>query len=83
MSYPSRAELAAEVRAEMARQRVTPSQLAEATGISRATLGRRLSGQLAFTVDELALISTHLQVAPSRFIAAAVVADNNEEVTRT
>lgn len=63
--------MAAEVRAEMARQRITPAQLADATDISRATLGRRLSGQYSFTVEELGSIAEYLDMNPQVFIERA------------
>lgn len=51
-----------EVRAAMARKRVTQSVLAAHLGISQAALSRRLRGEIPFDVNELALIASHLDV---------------------
>jgi transcriptional regulator with XRE-family HTH domain len=57
-----RANLAAEIRAEMARQRVSINQLAAGTSISASTLYRRLNGVKPFNVDELDAIAVFLGV---------------------
>lgn len=50
---PRSRRVAAEVRAEMARQKVTGSSVAQAIGMSQPSLSRRLSGAKALTVEEL------------------------------
>lgn len=55
-----RAEIAGEIRAELARQNKTATQLSVATGISSATLSRRLSGLKPFYLEELEDISRFL-----------------------
>lgn len=61
-SRPARAprpltlEIAAILRAARARQRVTTEELAEATGISRAQVGKQLGGAKPINLDELDLI---------------------------
>jgi len=57
-----RQAIAAEVRAAMARQRVTQADLAARIGIGRPTLSERLSGQRAFDTDQLLAISAALGV---------------------
>jgi len=46
----------------MFRQRVTQSDLADALGVSQATVSRKLHGTVAMTVDELAIIAGALGV---------------------
>ena len=41
-----------EIRAEMARQRISQLQLAERLGWSRAALSRRLTGGTGWSIDE-------------------------------
>jgi transcriptional regulator with XRE-family HTH domain len=57
-----RGALAAEIRAEMARQRVSVAQLSDATCISAPTLYRRLHGVKPLLVEELDAISACLGV---------------------
>lgn len=47
------AAVAAEIRAEMARQRRTTTDVAAEIGISAAALGRRLRGEYPLAVTEL------------------------------
>lgn len=62
--------VAAEVRAEMARQDVTAQSIAPAAHISPATLSRRLSGTSPFSVAELEAVAGALGVEPSDFLPA-------------
>lgn len=48
-----RTRIAAEFRAEMARNRISQVQLSAATGITKNTLRSRLQGVRPFTVDEI------------------------------
>jgi transcriptional regulator with XRE-family HTH domain len=57
------ARVAEEVRAAMARQSLTGSDLARHLGISQSTASRRLAGAAAFGVDELACVAAWLGVA--------------------
>lgn len=52
MDTPITSRLLDEVRAEMARQRVTQAMLAEATDIPASSLSRRLSGRKPITLGE-------------------------------
>ncbi len=54
--------VAAEVRAHLARQRVTQNAAAEATGIGTASMSRRLAGEYPFTVEELFSLADLLRV---------------------
>lgn len=52
------------IRAEMARSGTSIQSLAEAVGLTRTTLGRRLNpnGRSQFTIDEIEAIAAHLSV---------------------
>jgi transcriptional regulator with XRE-family HTH domain len=54
--------VAGQVRAEMARHRVTQAQLAPLVGLHPMSLSRRLSGDVPFDVLELYTIAEHLGV---------------------
>ena len=67
--------IAAEIRAELARQRGTYTDLADGTGMALPTLRRRIasdagSGQL--TLDELERICDYLGTTPVAIVTAAV-----------
>lgn len=55
--------LVAEVRAEMARQGVTASKIAEASDISQPSLSRKLTGAREFTLLELLQVCGALDVS--------------------
>lgn len=59
--------IASEVRAEMARQRKTQGDLADALGISRPTAAKRLNAVQPFDASELYVVATWLGVPPSQF----------------
>jgi len=63
--------IAEQVRQAMADQQLSQVALAEATGIPRVTLIRRLNGQAPFTVTELAAVAAELGMTPADFLAAA------------
>lgn len=54
--------VAAEIRAEMARQRKTQSDVAECLDFDRASLSLRLSGKRDFKLSELERIAEFLDV---------------------
>lgn len=54
--------VAAEIRAEMARQRLTQTALAERLDVNRAYVVRRLSGDTPLTVGDVAAIAAALDV---------------------
>lgn len=75
MNYSTRREqVAAEVRAEMARQRISLTELADATSISPSTLRRRLDSVSPFDVDELDRVAGALGVSPDQLFARGAVA---------
>lgn len=72
MSTPlRRSDLAAEIRAEMARQRVSIAQLSAGTGLSISKLYRRLNGVNPFLVDEFDAIAAFLGVPTWELAARA------------
>jgi hypothetical protein len=74
MNYPTTTRsirVADEVRAEMARSRVTGTTLAQSVGMSNATLSRRLSGAIPFNLDELSAVATRLGLTVTELLARA------------
>lgn len=61
--------VSAAVRAEMARKTVKQRAVAERLGISQTQVSRRLSGRVAFNVDELQTIAELLGVPVTTFLA--------------
>jgi transcriptional regulator with XRE-family HTH domain len=62
MSVHGNEAVAANIRAESARRRVRQSDLAEAVGLSQATISRKLSGQVPLTIDEVYAVAEVLHV---------------------
>lgn len=60
-------QVAAAVRAEIARAGLSHRKLAAAMGINRGVLHRRLNGTVRFRADELQAIADYLGVPVSRF----------------
>lgn len=56
--------LVVEVRAELAVQRRTASELATVLGIAPHTVGRRLAGKTSFSVIEMAVTAEWLGMSP-------------------
>jgi transcriptional regulator with XRE-family HTH domain len=52
--------IAAEIRAQLARARITQSTLAQRLGVSRAWVSRRLSGEVPLSVGDVAVIARKL-----------------------
>lgn len=59
----------AEVRAEMARQRIGQVALADKLGWSQPMLSRRLVGAVAFATDELEALAEALGVPLAQFVS--------------
>lgn len=66
---PSR-RVALNIRAELARSGTSIQELAEAVGLTRTTLGRRLNpnGRSQLTIDEIEAIAGHLGVPVSSLL---------------
>lgn len=57
-----REAVAEAIRVEMARRRLTQRALADATGLKRSYIGRRMTGEVPFTTDDLVKVSAALDV---------------------
>jgi transcriptional regulator with XRE-family HTH domain len=68
MSEVITASVAAEVRAELARQRRPQRDLAEAIGLSQQAASRRLCGEVPFDIAELAKVAELLRVPIEQFL---------------
>lgn len=73
-THRRRARIAAELRAEMARQKMSALTLSEATDIKVPTLRNRLAGKSPFYLEELDLICAALGVGLSDFVDRTEVA---------
>ena len=62
--------VAANVRAEMARQKKRQTDLGEALGLTQGAVSKRLSGAVALDVNELGVIAEFLGVPVERLVAA-------------
>ncbi|HET6298612.1 MAG TPA: helix-turn-helix transcriptional regulator [Kribbella sp.] len=69
MSSEANQNVAAAIRAEMARQRVTTRQLASKLGVSAMWVSRRFSGEVAATVGDVHDIATALGIDPDVLLA--------------
>jgi transcriptional regulator with XRE-family HTH domain len=69
------AQVAAEIRAEMGRQRMSQEALAARIGISQQSLSRRLLGTYPFNTIELAKAAEALNVPVGRLLSRAVSAE--------
>lgn len=65
--------VAAEVRAEMARQRVNQREVAKILGVSQPQVSQRLRGEIAFDTEELEKLARAFQVSASQFVPDAPV----------
>lgn len=63
MIRAEREAIAGQVRAEMARHRVTRVVLARRIGVSRTALSERLDGEKAFNTDQLQAIAEALGIS--------------------
>jgi transcriptional regulator with XRE-family HTH domain len=63
----AREHIAAEVRAELARQRISVSEAARRLGWTQTFLQRRVMGNRTFEASELAMIADLLEVPVSTF----------------
>ena len=61
----NRVEVAAEVRAVLARKRSSQRQLAKALGLTQPVIWRRLQGDMQFRVDELQAVAEFVEVPVS------------------
>ena len=71
-SGPFARAVSAEVRAILARQRITHAQLAAHTNMSRGYLGKRLRDETAFTLNDVEAICEALGEDLAQFLLVAV-----------
>lgn len=64
---PASERVAAAIRAEVERQGIRQSRVAEALGVSQAAASRRLAGRVPFDADDLAELSDLLGVPVGAF----------------
>jgi transcriptional regulator with XRE-family HTH domain len=60
--------VAANVRAELARKRISQTQIAEHLGVSRQNVAQRLNGRVDFRVGELIAIAALLDIPAAAFL---------------
>lgn len=65
---PTSADIAANVRAEVARRQVRQHQLAAVTGLDQRAVSRRLLGRVEFTASELGAVARLLEVPVARLL---------------
>lgn len=75
MSDVITASVAAEVRAEMARQNVPQRELGRVLGLSQGAAWRRLKGEVPFDVAELAKVAELLKSPMTQFLPEPSPAD--------
>lgn len=66
-----RERTAEEIRVLLARRRVSAAQLARQTGMKQSTLARRMTGEIAFDLDDLELIASALNVPVQSLLPSA------------
>lgn len=74
MSETITASVAAEVRAELARQRIPQRRVGEVIGMSQTAAWRRLRGDVPFDIAELSLVADLLGVPVAHFLPTAAAA---------
>lgn len=74
MPKPLNATIAAEVRAEVARQSLTQQQLADRLGEQQWWVSRRLTGLVPFEAAELVRVAEALGVPVTQFLPTEVAA---------
>ena len=62
---PMRERVAEEIRVLLARRRMSASELARQAGMTQPYISRRLTGEIAFDVDDLDKIAVALGVKPA------------------
>jgi len=74
-------KVAAEIRAEAARKRITGARLAEALDVSGASMSRRMNGHSPISIDELAEIAALLDVPLSDLLPTWAPRGSNPQPT--
>ena len=71
MTQTFSARVAAVIRAEAARRKISQGQIAELLGTSQAAVSRRMAGITPFELDELPVVAQLLDVPVTTLIEAA------------
>lgn len=65
----TREAVACAVREAMARKKISGRALADQLGVTQSAFSRRTTGEVAFTVDELAAVATALDEPVTKLLA--------------
>lgn len=68
---------AEEIRVLLARRRISAAELARRAGMKQSTLARRMTGEIAFDLDDLEAIADVLGVTILDLLPSAMVRPNN------
>lgn len=68
----------AEIRAGLARRRLTQAQLATALGLSRTAVHRRLRGEVDMTLNELRATAQLIGIPVTDIVGAPALAEGGE-----
>lgn len=68
--------VASEVRAEIARQKTKQKYLADKLGLHPNIIGRKVRGEVAFTVPELCAVAIALGIDPTVILNRALADEN-------
>lgn len=82
MSNSPTASAAAELRAELARQRLTVRELASKMSMPVASVSRRLQGEQSLTVEDLVKFARALDVPATQFLPEGLLLADDPEPTR-
>jgi transcriptional regulator with XRE-family HTH domain len=74
--------VAAEIRAELARRRLSARRAAARLGWTQAYLSRRLNGDVPFDVKDIEALAGLLGVSPQRFFRSYASDDDPEDQLR-
>lgn len=67
----TRRRIAANVRAELGRANVSAVQMAQRIGIAPATFGRRMTGEVSFSAEEIVAIAEQLDIRADVLLTSA------------
>jgi len=77
--YPKReTPVAANVRAEVARQDLSQQAVAELLGISQGAVSRRLAGRVDFSASELDTLARSMGIPVARFFIDTALAEGGD-----
>jgi transcriptional regulator with XRE-family HTH domain len=79
----ARQSIAAEVRAMLARKRITVREAARRLGVNQAWLNRRVNGQIPFDAGELLVVADLLDTPVETFFAGVGTVSTQERIRKT